>query len=622
MPLRPTLPVLSVAVLVALQACDAEEAAPRCAHPCPALAPAAELTVRQGGIDSRWQAWALVDGAWRQGEVVAAARPSCDCGAELRLRARIRLDQAATVSRIELRGRFAGMPATQWWSQGFQSWSQSGALALQGPPAEAEVQKALEKRGDLEVVRGGAELSWFGTVIGGGTLAGQPVGAVALALSAERWRPWAQAWRQGEDVEVRLVSGGAGEQLAYAAGSAAEGEPFWIEAGGDTAGALRRFGQALPRRKAEAEIGWNSWYQLWDKVDAAALAANAAEAKALLGGPAKQLGKQLRIVLDDGWQVAWGDWRANGKFPQGLGAIAQDLAAQGAATGLWLAPLLVDADLPLVKEHPDWLVAGASYAHLVHGEMRVLDVSHPGARAHLQQQLKALTAQGISLLKIDFLFAGTWEGKRHQAVSGMQAYALALQAIREAVGEETLLLAVGAPPLPTIGRVDAWRFGPDIAVEPFGAVWHFLPGELRTLALRWPYCYAVQCDADPALLRDLSPGEVAFGAWTVAAAGGGWWLSDDLRSLDPGRKQLGATADWLAVATADQPALPEPLWLAEPPTRLVSALFDHLEQQSRHAVPPRWRLSDGRVLRFNAGDQPIAVDGVSVPGRTAQVSGP
>lgn len=619
MPIRR--PFLWTIALALTAACSDEEPAAVCAKPCPALAPATQFSATQGGIASQWQAWALVDGAWQQGEVVPAAREACGCTGELRLRARIKLSQPAVVSRIELRGTWANLPATQWWSQGFQSWSQCGALALGGEPAPADVQKALEKRGDLEVVRGGQELSWFGTVVGGAAEASSP-GAVAMALTAERWRPWAQVWRQGADVQVRLVSGGTGEQVAYKAGESAEGELFWLESGADPAASLKRFGQSLPKRKAPTEIGWNSWYELWDKVDASAFAANTAQAKALLGPAAIQLKKPLRVVLDDGWQKAWGDWQANSKFPMGLAAMAQDAKAQGAEMGLWLAPLLVDADLPLVKDHPDWLVAGASYSHLVHGEMRVLDITHPQAKAHLQQQLKALVASGISLLKIDFLFAGTWEGQRQQNVTGMQAYALALEAIREAVGEKTLLLAVGAPPLPTIGRVDAWRFGPDIAVEPFGAVWHFLPGELRTLALRWPYCYAVQCDADPALLRDLAPNELGFGAWTVAAAGGGWWLSDDLRTLDPARKSLGATSDWLQVATADDPAVPEPLWLADPPTRLVSALFDHLEQQSRHALPPRWRLSDGRILRVNAGDSPLQVDGTAVPGRSAAVAGP
>lgn len=623
MPHLPTRWSPALAALAVVAACSDDPAdSARCAAPCPPLSAAAQLNLSQGGVSSHWQAWALVDGVWQQGEVVPSPRPACGCGGEVRLRARLKLSQAATVSRMELRGTLDDFPATQWWSQGFQSWSQSGALALGGAPNPADVEKALAKQGDLEVVRGGQELSWFGTVVGGGQRQGQPLGAVAMAMTAERWRPWAQAWQSAGGVELRLVSGGAGEQVSFQPGETAEGEVFWLEMGADTAGALRRFGQALPRRVAPAEIGWNSWYQLWDKVDAPAFASNVAQAQALLAPAAQQLAKPLRMVLDDGWQQAWGDWRPNSKFPLGLAAVAKDVQAHGAQMGLWLAPLLVDADLPLVKEHPDWLVAGASYSHLVHGEMRVLDVTHPQAKAHLQQQLQALTAAGIGLLKIDFLFAGTWEGKRHQAVTGMQAYALALQAIRQAVGDQTLLLAVGAPPLPTLGRVDAWRFGPDIAVEPFGAVWHFLPGELRTLAMRWPYCYAVQCDADPALLRDLAPHEVGFGAWTVAAAGGGWWLSDDLRTLDPARKSLGATADWLQVATQGLPAQPEPLWLAEPPTRLTSALFDHLEQQSRHAVPPRWRLGDGRVLLLNASDAAVQIDGTSVPGRSAQLRAP
>lgn len=604
-----SLSLLSLTLCAAAAGCDdGDQPSP---ENCDEVSEATEISLAAGTTSSKWQAWALVDGAWLQGQVVRLEPLTCKEG-DWNLTPRIKLPKGGTVSRLELRGTITGLQANQLWSQGFQSWSQTGSLAIAGKPSADAEQKALAQRGDLEVVRGGQELSWFGTVIGGG-----PQSVVALALTAERWRPWAQVWQDGQAVQVLLVSGGAGEQVSYAAGQVAHGEGFHVWLGKDLGAALHRYGKALPVRKAPAEVGWNSWYELWDKVDEPALRANATAAKALLQPGAVKAGKPLRIVLDDGWQKAWGDWTTNDKFPSGLKKLAADFKADGMEMGLWLAPLLVDADLPLVKDHPDWLVGGAKFDHLMNGEMRVLDVTHPAARAHLQTQLKALREAGITLLKIDFLFAGTWEGARQQPVTGMQAYALALDAIREAVGKETVLLAVGAPPLPTIGRVDAWRFGPDIAVEPFGAVWHFLPGELRTLAVRWPYCHAVLCDADPAVLRDMPLPEVAFGAWTVAAAGGGWWLSDDLRTLPAERKSLGATQDWLQVATTGTPAAPDPVLPPEAPTRLVSALFDHIEQQSRHVLPLRWKLPDGRYLLFNPGDAPIKVGPSTVAPRSA-----
>ena len=578
---------------------------------CNGFTAAPTVTVKAGEVSASWTAWAMVDGAWQQGDVIRRKPATCQEG-DWDLVARIQLPKGGKVTRLELRGAISGLSANQWWSQGFQSWSQTGSVVLAERPSAQAEQKALAQRGDLEVVRGGQELSWFGTVVGGG-----PQSLVGLALTAERWRPWAQAWLEGPVVQVLLVSGGAGEQVVYAPGKTAEGEPFRLWIGQAVGSALQRFGKALPQRKAPAEVGWNSWYELWDKVDEPALRANAEAAKTLLQPGAAKAGKPLRIVLDDGWQNAWGDWQTNNKFPSGLKKLAADFKADGMEMGLWLAPLLVDADLPVVKEHPDWLVAGAKFDHLMNGEMRVLDVTHPAARAHLQTQLKALRASGITLLKIDFLFAGTWEGARHLPVTGMEAYAQALDAIREAVGPETILLAVGAPPLPTIGRIDGWRFGPDIAVEPFGASWYFLPGELRTLAVRWPYCYAVLCDADPAVLRDLQPAELAFGAWTVALAGGGWWLSDDLRTLSSERKALGASPLWLQAATSGVPAVPDPVLPAEAPTRLVSALFDHIEQQSRHILPLRWRLSDGRYVLFNPSDGAVSVGTTAVSPRSA-----
>jgi hypothetical protein len=542
--------------------------------------------------------------AWAEGSVVRVA---------------FEATAAATVEGLELVG-VAELPGARGWvSNGYQSWSQSGVLALGAAPSEAALAAALAARGDAEVIRTGEELSWAWTAVGGAALT-----LVAGAVSAERFEPWVQVWRgAGDLLEVRLVCGLTGERVSAAAGSETRGEAWHVALDPDEATALRTYAAALPSRLAEhpveAEAGWNSWYELWDDVDPEAVLANARLARGLLTPQMPPGAPPLRVVIDDGWQRAWGDWRPAEHFPRGIEGVAQDLAAEGFTAGVWLAPLLVAEGSPVAVEHPEWLVQGASYNHLSDGKMGVLDPTHPGAAAHLAETIARIRGWGFGLLKIDFLFAGTFSGTRYEDVTGLEAYQRALAIIREAAGPDTILLAVGAPALPSLPWVEAWRVGPDIAVEPFGPAFPFIANELRSIGARWPLCEAVLCDGDPPLLRALDEPAVDAGAWTAAVAGGALFLSDDLRALPEDRLARGLPAGVVATALAGRPSVPETLFAGPLPTSLVSALADHLGGDSSHVVPVRWRLPDGRRLAFNVSDAPIDVDATTVPPRSARL---
>ncbi|HEV7715151.1 MAG TPA: glycoside hydrolase family 36 protein, partial [Steroidobacteraceae bacterium] len=65
-------------------------------------------------------------------------------------------------------------------------------------------------------------------------------------------------------------------------------------------------------------------------------------------------------VLDDGWQIAVGDWRPRqDKFPAGdadMKALADRIHAAGLKAQLWWAPLAADPGSRTEREHPDWLL--------------------------------------------------------------------------------------------------------------------------------------------------------------------------------------------------------------------------------------------------------------------------
>jgi alpha-galactosidase len=285
---------------------------------------------------------------------------------------------------------------------------------------------------------------------------------------------------------------------------------------------------------------------------------------------------------------------------------------------VWLAPLLVAETSNTATAHPEWLVGGASYKH-GDGLMRVLDVTHPEAAQHLSAVISQIVGWGYDLLKIDFLFAGTFEGQRAEPVTPMQAYARALEIIRAAAGDSTLLTAVGAPGVASLPFVDAWRVGGDIAFATSDVAWAFLPSQARSIAARWPLCRATVCDGDPIMLRKLAQNEVDAGGTIAALAGGALFLSDDLRSLPAERRSWGLDARRAGWAISKRPAVPQDQFPSAPPEKLSNVLLDLISKQTTHVVPTIWSSDDGSEILLNVSDQPQTLNGVEVPAHSAEV---
>ncbi len=506
------------------------------------------------------------------------------------------------VEGVEVELAFDMPGAHAWLSNGFQSWSQSGVIALaDSPPPSEDLEVALAARGDAEVIRDGKHLSWWYTWVA--TPAEDGLVAVIGALSAKRLTPSVSVWRQGDEVRAVLRSGGQGDRIAVGS-EGLELETWHVElrmGKGALNAALDAFGAALPSRHRTvphpAELGWNSWYDLWSDVDELAVRETATKLREIIAerGP---IDIPVRVVIDDGWQRAWGDWYPNDKFPSGLDGLAADLKHDGLEVGVWLAPLLVHRDSELARLHPEWLVEGLTYDHFVEGPMGILDPFHPEAAAHLRDTAARLVGWGMGLLKIDFLFAGTWPGNRFGGHTGLEAYIRALELLREGAGENAILLAVGNPPTPALPLIDMWRVGPDIAVEPFGPSFPFILNALRAIAARYPFCLATLCDADPPLLRDLPTHEVDFGVAVASLTGGGIFLSDDLRKLSPERLEH-LSPNFLGVGVSGEVSVPLDLVPESPPPDLRSALVDHLSGTREHVVPRQWQMPRDRLLQFN-----------------------
>jgi alpha-galactosidase len=121
-----------------------------------------------------------------------------------------------------------------------------------------------------------------------------------------------------------------------------------------------------------------------------------------------------RFVLDDGWfagrrddTTSLGDWVVDRTvWPDGLAPLAARVHELGMQFGLWFEPEMVSLDSELARAHPDWLLHDPR--HLAHDPLLswrsqfVLDLAHPGAYAHVRDQMSALVRDlGIDFIKWD-----------------------------------------------------------------------------------------------------------------------------------------------------------------------------------------------------------------------------
>jgi alpha-galactosidase len=309
-----------------------------------------------------------------------------------------------------------------------------------------------------------------------------------FALHKNHIGAWVGAVELGEEDILLLGAldlGGrvelAGETLQGFYG--AEGNAQWLLVRGREGEVFSKYAEALKRRFGKGRAAspprvWCSWYSLYGWVN-----------ERVFTKVLKDFGDMPFDVfqLDDGWQLAHGDWEANRKFPSGMKALAEKISATGRTPGIWLAPFMVSPKSQLARNHPDWLLhnekgepvhAGITWS----GNPLCLDVSHPEVQEWLDRLIRKVRGWGYGYLKLDFLYIGALIGKRYKDIPRETAYRNAMQVVREAAGD-AYILACGAPIIPSLGLCDGIRVGPDVSPfwcnEPL-TVWLNNPNDTST----------------------------------------------------------------------------------------------------------------------------------------------
>ena len=302
---------------------------------------------------------------------------------------------------------------------------------------------------------------------------------------------------------------------------------------------------ALPARP---KVGYTSWYNCYQNITEAQILRD-------LAGVEKLPVKPDVFQIDDGFEPYVGDWLEENpeKFPKGLEPIIRHILDGGCQAGIWLAPFVAEKNSALYREHPDWFQyrgtervrAGANWSGAY-----ALDPCCPGLRDYLRQSVARYRAMGVTLFKLDFLYAACITPRPDKTRGELMAEAVDF--LREICGD-CEILACGVPLASAFGRVEYCRIGPDMSLsfddKPFMRLLHnerpsTLHTQRNTFYRRQLDGRAFRSDPDVFLLREdnttLTDEQKHTLAVVNALFGSVLFASDDFSAYDAKKHSLFA----------------------------------------------------------------------------------
>lgn len=458
-------------------------------------------------------------------------------------------------------GAAGSSPDLTFYSQGWQSWSTTGAYR-QGEKQHTSI---LGRFQNPMVINPGTPQpkdrnhftgDMFGLL---GDLASQ-TGLLVGFLSQQQQFGSLEAWLSPQPAWKVWANG---DHIRVAPGAEIFTDPLMITTVDlERAEPLGVYLEAVAREHqtpatTPVPVGWCSWYHFYQGINTTNIQAN------LESVITRQPDLPLPLFqIDDGFETYPGDWYDfTDGFPQGLRPIVDKAKAAGLTPGIWLAPYIVHPKARLVQEHPDWLLRDERGKPVTAGFVwnaftLALDLTNPEALAYTCDVIRtAVQKWGFTYLKLDFLYAAALDGVyQDPSQSRAQVLRKGFEALREAAGPKITLLACGCPFGSALGLFEAMRVSADM-----NGYWkpHFPPispilqkephmpaarNAIHNILTRAPFHRRWWInDPDCLLVRPdthLSLAEVQSLATVIGLTGGSLLVSDDLPQLPADRLRL------------------------------------------------------------------------------------
>ena len=206
----------------------------------------------------------------------------------------------------------------------------------------------------------------------------------------------------------------------------------------------------------DVPVGFCTWYYYASKINADIIRENMDSLDAHREDiPVKY------VQIDDGWFSCWGDWDEKEEFGAKMKDFADEIKSRGYTPGIWVAAFGASDGSKVWKDHPEYFVhmkCGLPYPY------PSFDFSVPETCEYIKKLFHRLSHEwGYRYIKIDII-TGRLVPMVHKdpEFTTMMNYRKGLQVMREAVTDDTFLLACTAPLAAAVGLVDGMRVSCDV----------------------------------------------------------------------------------------------------------------------------------------------------------------
>lgn len=219
------------------------------------------------------------------------------------------------------------------------------------------------------------------------------------------------------------------------------------------------FAEIKPK-PVQKKAGYTSWYNRFNKIDGPYL-------KEQLQSFKKEQIPIDYFQIDDGWQLAVGDWlNLKPNFNYEICCLARNITEAGYAPGLWLAPFICEKNSFIYKNKKQWLLKDAKgkavksgYNPLWSGWHYALDFYNEDFREYLKKVFATVfELWNFKLVKLDFLYAVCLSTPKQKTRSEVMHEAM--RWLKEICGNNEIL-ACGVPLTAAAQNVTYCRIGAD-----------------------------------------------------------------------------------------------------------------------------------------------------------------